>query len=143
MPKSTEHDTFCQMCGIAISAGTLQRFWLGARPRCVPCDERALEAFGRYKLRSIEHNERVRQAKDLDSRHSDYAWEGGALGQTKQCDNCEDPYPADRYRWFGINRDLCGACEDMALYDFVNDHTYRFVKDNPEPWVWKGRLPGA
>ncbi|MBB0997271.1 hypothetical protein G6023_10925 [Dietzia sp. DQ11-71] len=64
--RVTTHDVTCQRCGAPIPAGTPQRFWLGPRPNCVECDERALENYGNYRRRCIEHNERRR--RELEDR---------------------------------------------------------------------------
>lgn len=69
MPKPPEHDTTCQQCGAPVPAGTPQRFWMGPSPNCVPCDERALENYGNYRRRNMEHHlqrEREEQKKSHD-----------------------------------------------------------------------------
>ena len=63
--KPPEHDTTCQRCGAPVPAGTPQRFWMGL-PKCPPCDEYGVEAYGNYKRRSIEHHKRMQELEASD-----------------------------------------------------------------------------
>ena len=137
MPNYTEEDAVCQMCGVPVSAGTPQKLSLGPRPRCVECDERALEGFSRWKRRNAEHNRRVKQAKELEVQKSDYAWEGGALGGTKRCYFCGSDYCADRFRDFFPRDNVCETCEDRGRYDYLYPHMPRSDSHISAPSVGK------
>lgn len=119
MTKPPEHDTTCHDCGVHVPAGTPQHRILGPGPTCEPCGIRGRDGFIRWKRRGAEHNRRIRQAEELEVQKSDYAWEGGALGGTRQCYYCGSDYCADRLRHFFPRDDVCEVCEDRGRYDYL------------------------
>lgn len=69
MSTPVEHDTTCQECGVPVPAGTPQKFWMGPGPRCVPCDEKALEAYGNFRRRKVRLEEERDQREAQEPFH--------------------------------------------------------------------------